>query len=389
MSDSKFDSEYKERLHKRTEEAGKVRKIVALVLTSLIILLIVGGVSGYFYVKSALEPVDPSDESETTVEIPLGSSTSEIASILKENGIINNELIFRFYTKFKNVTGFQAGEYDFTKAMTIDEILQSLKTGKVMLDPLLRVTIPEGSTVEQIAARYAEHFNFTKEEFLKKIDDEAYVNKLIEEHPALLDEVILDPEIKHPLEGYLFATTYPFFEENPPIDQIVQKMLAQTKEVVLPYMDSLEGNRLSSVHEVITMASLLEKEAPKAESRKRIAGVFYNRLAQDMPLQTDPTVLYAIGEHKDRVLYEDTEVESPFNTYHINGLPIGPISNFNENALDAAVQPIDSENLYFLADQEGNIYYSKTLEEHNKKKAEHISQNSEDKQPEEAKPNDE
>lgn len=379
MSERNFKKNYKARLKKRTEEASTVRKIVASILTIFVLFLLIGGLSGYFYIKSALEPVDPNDESQKSVEIPLGSSTSQIAGILEKNGIIKNDLIFRFYTKFNNESGFQAGEYQLTSSMKLNEVIDSLQSGKLIKDPAFKVTIPEGRTLDQIAGTLAKKSQFTKDEFLTKVNDKEYVKELMEQYPGLLTEEILNEEIKYPLEGYLFASTYPIYVEDPTIDQIVHKMLDQTKEVVLPYKEQLTQldilNEDMTVHDLMTMASLLENEARTSENRKKIASVFYNRLEEEMPLQTDPTVLYALGEHKDRVLYEDLEVDSPYNTYEEEGLPPGPISNFNENALKAVVQPADTEFLYFLADDEGNIYYSKTLENHNEKKNKYINNN--------------
>ncbi|MCA0969990.1 endolytic transglycosylase MltG [Halobacillus litoralis] len=372
MSDSNFKDKYKDRLKRRTEEASTVRKIVATILTTLIVVLVVGGVSGYLYVKSALDPVDPDDNSQMNVEIPLGSSTSQIAAILEENEVIKNDLIFRFYTKFNNETGFQAGDYQFTQSMKLSEIIETLKTGRLVKEPVANITIPEGQSLEQIADIYASEFDFTTEEFMEKVNDPAYVKDLMSRHSALLTEDILGENIRYPLEGYLFAATYPFYVDDPSIDQVVTKMLRKTEQVVLPFTDALDAQGLS-IHEGITMASLVENEARTAENRKKIAGVFYNRLDEGMPLQTDPTVLYALGEHKDRVLYEDLEVESPYNTYYVNGLPVGPISNFSSNAMQAAAEPADNAFYYFLADSEGNIYYAETLEKHNELKAKYIT----------------
>ncbi|MBM7554673.1 endolytic transglycosylase MltG [Thalassobacillus pellis] len=378
MSGSNFEDQYRKRLKKRGEEASIVRKVVAIVLTALLVIIVGGGIAGYLYVKSALQPVDPSSEEEVSVEVPLGSSTSHIANILEEKGIIKDATIFRFYTKFKNETGFQAGEYEFTPSMTIEEVINTLKSGKVMRESLFSVTIPEGKTLEQIATIFAseENTNFTKKEFLKKANDPKYVKSLMDKYPRLLTDAILGEKIRYPLEGYLYASTYQYYKENPSIDKIINQMLEKTVEVVLPYKDQLENVPLDSIHDAITMASLLENEARSAEQRKKIAGVFYNRMAKEMPLQTDPTVLYALGEHKDRVLYEDLEVESPYNTYHVTGLPVGPISNFNENSLKAALNPTESDYLYFVADSEGNIYYSKTHEKHLQLKKEHIGNQS-------------
>ncbi|ARI79161.1 hypothetical protein HM131_09045 [Halobacillus mangrovi] len=371
LSDSNFKDKYKERLEKRKEEASTVRKIVAIILTVLILVIVVGGLSGYFYVKSALEPVDPDDDSAKNVKIPLGSSTSQIAGILEENDIIKNDLIFRFYTKFNNESGFQAGNYQFTSSMSFSEIIETLKTGKLVKEPAFKVSVPEGKTLDQIAGIFAEKTDFTKKEFMDKVNDKEYVKQLIEEHPELLTEEILKEDIRYPLEGYLFAATYPFYVDNPTIEQIIDEMLSKTKNVVLPYKDELQKQDLT-IHQGVTMASLVENEARTAASRKKIAEVFYNRLDEEMPLQTDPTVLYAHGEHKERVLYEDLEIESPYNTYYIKGLPVGPISNFNKNSMEAVANPDDNEFLYFLA-SDGEIYYSKTLKEHNKKKQKYIS----------------
>ncbi|MBN8236722.1 endolytic transglycosylase MltG [Halobacillus kuroshimensis] len=374
LSNSDFKSQYQKKLKNRIEEAGKVRKIVAIILTVFTLVILIVGISGYLYVKSALEPVDPGNDKQVDVEIPLGSSTSNIASILEENDIIKNDMIFRFYTKFKNESGFQAGDYQFTSSMTLDEVIESLKSGKLVKDPALTVTVPEGQNVEQIAAIYAEEFSFTSEEFMDKINDVSYVETLMEDYPQLLTDDILDEDIRYPLEGYLFAATYPMYVEDPSIDQIVRKMLDQTNKVVAPYYSQIEElNDIENVHDLVTMASLLENEARTAESRQKISGVFYNRLEEDMMLQTDPTVLYAKGEHQEKVYYKDLEIESPYNTYHVKGLPVGPISNFNQNSLQAAVEPVEHNHLYFLADSEGEIHYADTLKEHNELKEKYIN----------------
>ncbi|MYL47869.1 endolytic transglycosylase MltG [Halobacillus litoralis] len=374
LSNSDFKNQYKKRLKNRIEEASKVRKIVSIILTVLVLALLIGGVTGYLYVKSALEPVEPGNDKQINVEIPLGSSTSSIAGILEENEVIKNDLIFRFYTKFKNESGFQAGNYQFTSSMTLNEIIETLKTGKLVKESVYKVTVPEGRNLEQIAEVYAEDLPFTKEEFMEKVDDESYVKEKMSEYPQLLTEDILNEDIRHPLEGYLFAATYDVYVEDPTIDQIVKKMLDKTKAVVLPYVNQL-GNveGIENVHDLVTMASLLENEARTPESRQMISGVFQNRLVEDMKLQTDPTVLYAHGEHKDRVLYEDLEIESPYNTYYITGLPVGPISNFNENSLQAAAKPKEHDYYYFLADSSGEIHYASSLEEHNQLKSEYIN----------------
>lgn len=364
MSKGKFLDRFKENRNAKGQEASLIRKIAFSVLILLTISIVVFGIWGYNYVKSSLEPVAPESEETVDIEIPIGSSTSSIASILEENNIINNALIFRFYISFKNESGFQAGDYSFSPSMTIDEIIESLKSGRIVLEPLHRITIPEGLTVEEVAAIYAKQFSFTAEEFVEKANDEAYIKELISKYPEILTEDILNEEIRTPLEGYLFAITYDIFEEDPSIETIIEMMLDQTKTVVTPYLEQI-NNLEFSVHEALTFASVIEKETGALDQRDQIAGVFYNRLEDGMKLQTDPTVLYAHGEHKDRVLYKDLEIESPYNTYYVEGLPIGPISNFAKSSIDAVITPANNNYYYFLHDSEGNIYYAETLDEHN------------------------
>ncbi|GGB28730.1 endolytic transglycosylase MltG [Virgibacillus dakarensis] len=371
MFRKKNNGKYSDKLMERSEEARTVRKIVAIIIIAIVLILLVGGISGYMYVKSALKPVNPDSEKEVKVQIPMGSSTSDIASILEDKGIIKDARVFRFYIKFQNESDFQAGDYTFSPSMTLDGIIESLKKGKVLKEAIYTVTIPEGKTIDQIADIYAKKLPISKKDFLKKVNDPDYVNQLIDLYPEVLSEKILDPDIRTPLEGYLFAATYNFYDEEPTIDSVVQKMLKTTVKAVSPYLNEISEQDFT-VHQAITMASLVENEARTEEQRKKIAGVFYNRLDAGMPLQTDPTVLYALGKHKDKVLLKDLEVESPYNTYYVDTLPIGPISNFAESSLKAALEPEKSDYKYFLHDGNGHIYYAKTHEEHLQLKEKYI-----------------
>lgn len=350
----------------RIKEARLARRVIIIVLMTLFIILVIGGFAAYNYIKHGLSPVDPDDQTIIDIEIPLGSSVDTIGKILEENEVINNGRIFKYYVKFKNESGFQAGQYKLSKSMTIDEIIESLKTGKILVDPLFTITFPEGSNIEEIANIIASNTSIERDEFIEKMLDVDYIKSLIAQYPMLLSEEILHEDVRYPLEGYLYAATYPFYDENPTIEDIVEVMLSQTDARIKPYLPDIEESNFT-VHEMLTMASLIEKEAVTEEDRKMISGVFYNRmnLDQPMPLQTDPTVLYALGKHKDRVLYKDLEVDSPYNTYKYSGLPPGPISNFHENALQAALYPEEHDYFYFVASYEGDVYYAKTLQEHN------------------------
>lgn len=353
------------------EEVKTVRKIVSIIIIALVSILLVGIISGSMYIKSALKPVDPGNDKEIKVDIPMGSTTSDISAILEENGVIKDSRVFRFYLKFKNESDFQAGEYTFTPSLTIDEVIESLKSGKITEEPVYKVTIPEGKSIDQIAKIYASKLGFKEKDFLRKMKDQDYIEELIDKHPNILTDEILNSDIRFPLEGYLFAATYNFYEEEPTIETVVEKMLKKSEEVISPYLEDMKEKDLT-IHEAVTIASLVENESGAEEQRKKIASVFYNRLEEGMRLQTDPTVLYALGEHKDKVLHKDLEVDSPYNTYQINALPIGPISNFSEGSLDATLHPEDSDYLYFLHDKDGNIYYAETYDEHMKLKERYI-----------------
>ncbi len=361
-------------LHQRQQEAKLVRRIVAIVAFVLIIIVAIVGTSGYFYIKSALQPVNPESEQEIIIDIPIGSGVSTISQLLEDNGLVKNAKVFKYYVKFKNESNFMAGEYHMNPSMSIQEIIDSLKTGKIMQEPVFTMTIPEGKQLQEIAVIIAEKTNQKEEDIWKQLNDEAFIKGLMAKYPDILTTEIWAKNIKHPLEGYLFPATYAYYEEKPTLEAIVSVMLDKTESVVSAYETEIERDNLT-VHQFLTMSSLIEEEATKNVDRKKIASVFYNRIEQGMPLQTDPTVLYALGEHKDRVLYKDLEVDSPYNTYQNVGLPPGPIANAGTVSMEAALHPDETDYLYFLASKDGKVYFSKSLNEHNDLKAKYITEN--------------
>ncbi|WP_442595122.1 endolytic transglycosylase MltG [Neobacillus sp. D3-1R] len=364
----------REKLIEQQKEAKIARRIV-LVIT-IVLLLVVGGITGggYLYVKSALQPVNAESKEEKKVVIPIGSSVTGISQILQENGIIKNAKVFKYYVKFKNESGFMAGEYLLSPSMTFPTIIDNLKTGKVTKEVVLKITLPEGIQLEQIAEIIANKTKQKPADVFKTFNDPKFIKHLMEKYPDLLTDEILEKEIKYPLEGYLFPATYSFYETNPSIEEIVSTMLDKTTEIVGQYSDVMKEKNYT-VHQMLTMASLIEEEATEKVDRHTIASVFYNRIDEGMPLQTDPTVLYAQGKHKTRVYYKDLEVDSPYNTYKVLGLPPSPIANPGAESIEAALFPEETDFLYFLATAEGEVLFSKSLQEHNQKKEEHITNN--------------
>lgn len=369
--DSNKDT-FRKKLLEKQKEAKVVRKIVLTVFIILIISFsgLIGG--GYLYIKSALEPVDPGDQKVVEVTVPIGSSVSSISRILEENNIIKDARVFKYYIKFKNEAGFQAGEYQFKKSMTFTDIIESLKQGKLMENAVFQITIPEGRQLDEIASIVAKKAPFSEEEILEKLKNKEFIELMQAKYPELLTNDIYGEEIKYALEGYLFPATYPYYKKEPTIEEVIEPMIEKMNEVVVKYIPQLLEREMS-IHQFVTMASLIEEEATEKADREKISSVFYNRLEQDMPLQTDPTVLYSLGEHKDRVLYKDLEVVSPYNTYKNKGLPPGPIANAGESSFKATLSPENTDYLYFLATKEGEVIFTKTLEEHNNEKNKHIT----------------
>lgn len=361
-------------LYERYKEAKITRRIVFIV-SAIILLLAAGMTTGaVLYVKNALKPVNPNNEEEIVVEIPLGSGTGQIAEILEEKKIIKDATVFKYYAKFNNESDFQAGTYRLTQSMTFDEIIESLKTGTVIKDSILTITIPEGLQLKEIAAIIAEHTHYSENEILKVVNSDKFIAKIMEKYPKLVTDEILEEHVKYPLEGYLFPATYGFDEKNPPIEEIIITMIDKTNEVISHYMRDIEKKDMT-VHYVLTMASLIEEEATMEEDRKQISSVFYNRLEEGMPLQTDPTVIYALGEHRERLTYKDYyNTVDPYNTYITEALPPGPIANAGVSSIEAALYPMTTDYFYFLATPAGEVLFSKTLEEHNEKYNQYIKQ---------------
>ncbi|KAA9026396.1 endolytic transglycosylase MltG [Niallia endozanthoxylica] len=360
-----------EELKERQNEAKVVRKVVAIITVSILLIAIIVFGGGFLYINSALKPVDPDSKIEKKIEIPIGSGVSTISQILEDNGIIKDARVFKYYVKFKNESGFMAGEYVMNPTMTLPQIVNSLKTGKVMQKAVFKITIPEGKKLTEIAEIIAKSTNHKPEEILTALNDQTFIESLISQYPELLTNEVLNPLVKYPLEGYLYPATYPFYKEDPSIEDIAKVMLNKTKSVVDEYRIQIEEKQMT-VHQLLTMASLIEEEATEKVDRNQISSVFYNRIDAGMPLQTDPTVLYAKGEHKEKVYYKDLEIEDPYNTYMNPGLTPGPIANAGLSSIEAALEPAETDFLYFLATPEGEVLFSKTLAEHNEKKAEHI-----------------
>ncbi|NLX91341.1 MAG: endolytic transglycosylase MltG [Firmicutes bacterium] len=296
------------------------------------------------------------------IEIPLGSSTAHIASILQEEGLIQNAFLFQLLAKYKGYDKkLQAGRYQLNSNMSLEEILLELQTGIVKKEGI-RFTIPEGFTVEQIAARMEEYQLVTKEDFLNFCRGEGSAAQLLQN----VGEI--PPQVRFRCEGYLFPDTYEVHADAT-AEEIVEMMLARFFEV-FDEEYRLQAEKIGfSIHQIVTIASLIEKEAALPEERPLISAVFHNRLNSEASpfLQSCATVQYILGENKPVLTYQDLEIDSPFNTYLYPNLPPGPIASPGRQALQAALYPADADYMYFVSKEDGSggHYFSRTLQEHN------------------------
>ncbi|WP_146620890.1 endolytic transglycosylase MltG [Enterococcus florum] len=349
----------------RRREDRVVRKIVYILTIAILIVAGVLAISGYNYVSAGLKPLDKNDEKLVQVEIPSGSSNRQIGEILEDQDVIRNGLVFNFYTKFKNLTNFQAGYYQFSANMTLDSISKELQQGgsDVPLDDASKITVPEGYDVEQIASLIAKKTDFSKKDFLDLMKDEEFFNQLKGQYPDLLTDAGNAEGVRYRLEGYLYPATYNILKSRD-LKDLVTQMVDATSQTLSPYYTQIKEKGLT-VQEVMTLASLVEKEGVTTEDRKKIAQVFFNRIDAKMPLQSDISILYALGEHKEFVYNKDTEVDSPYNLYTNTGYGPGPFDNPSQEAIQAVLEPTPNDYYYFVADiKTGKVYYAETYDEH-------------------------
>lgn len=334
------------------------------VMTAFLILIIVAGAVVIGYVWNGMQPL-PTEDREITVTIEPGTGTSSIASRLEAEGVIKNALIFKGYLKYKNEgSRFQAGTYAFQPGVTYDEIIARLNQGDVVPDKMIRFTIPEGYTVAQIADKLADEGVVNKETFLKLTNDISWLSG----QSDLAAHIPTDDNIKHPLEGYLFPETYEM-KEGSSEEEIIVRMLEEMQQRLMDISPSWEDelqNKNLTLHQWLTAASLIEREVVVDDERPIVAGVIFNRMKQSMKLQIDATVQYALDKPKERLYYKDLDIESPYNTYQIDGLPPGPIASPSSASLEAVLHPEPSDYLFYVTKKDGSYthLFAKTYEEH-------------------------
>ncbi len=346
--------------------------ILRPILIGLTALLIVFGVvSGIYNAidERFLSPVDPTDETEIAFSVESGNSLTTVSNHLEEQGLIKSRTFFKYYCDFVGLgQKIQAGDYLIQKSMNMFEIADLLTTGDGQ--PITtNITIIPGTTIETIAEALKEKGIFTDTaEFLNICK----TGEGVTDYYFIADELSSDnvDQRLYLLEGYLAPNTYEIYTNATALD-IIRKLLSQTDKVFSAEWQERAEELSMTMDQVLTLASMIEKEAKKSDFAK-VSAVFHNRLKEGMKLQSDPTIHYITGERRMVLRSSDLAVSSPYNTYQVSGLPLGPICNPSPEAINAALYPDESyvaeKYLYFCSKDPdtGELYFSRTLEEHNR-----------------------
>lgn len=327
----------------------KDRSRLVYLVEPLLILAFIFFTGQVAWVFLGIQPHNNRSEEKILLNIPLGSSLFQVAALLEEEGLINNERSFIWYVY---VTGKQnqirAGHYLLEPGLSFSHLLRELQKGRPIIH---RVTVQEGLRADEITRLLAEKGLVQDEVFAVLLKDQ-----------ELLKSILPEELVHDSAEGFLFPDTYEFIEGMTE-KEILLTFLRRFRHVWMEVTANGVQGKLSPYKSVI-LASIVEAEAKVESDRPIIAGVFLNRIRKHYPLQSCATVQYALGERKPRLLYKDLEMESPYNTYKYYGLPPGPISNPGRASLEAAVRPLETDYLYFVAKPDGSHIFSRSYREH-------------------------
>ena len=303
----------------------------------------------FFDISSFIKEPFITNAPEKTITLLPGQGLKTIAGLLEKEEIISNSLYFSLYAKLKKAgKKLQAGEYLLSASKSPEEILDIFVKGKVKL---YRITLPEGLTIREVGALVEKENFCDREKFMALC-----------RHAPLIKKLGI-PSVS--LEGYLFPDTY-FFPKQTACEDIIAAMAGRFKSVFTEERQERAKELGFSVHEILTLASIIEKETGDASERPLISSVFHNRLKKNMRLESDPTVIYGLENFDGNIKKIHLQTPTPYNTYQITGLPPGPIANPGALSLEAALYPAESQYLYFVSKNDTTHYFSETFEEHKK-----------------------
>jgi len=322
------------------------------------IFIVIAIIFCYFYLQTA-GPGKPSEELKL-FKIEKGQSFKEISENLLKEDFVKNKKLFEIYALLMNVKSrFQPGSYYLRPSISFKDLIQNLTS--IPLPEEQTITILEGWQIKEIAEYLEKETEIRKEEFLKKTDELKNIDY----------EFLLDRPKNATLEGYLFPDTYRVYKKSTS-EEIIKKMLENFNQKLSDELRAEIKKQNKTIFEILTMASLIEKEARTDLERRVISDIFWKRLEAKIPLQSCASINYILGVSKRRLSIEETRVPSPYNTYLNRGLPPGPINNPGINSIKAAIEPIKTDYWYFLSTEEGQTIFSRTKEEHDLNKAKYL-----------------
>ncbi len=341
------------------------KKGIIISISVIVILIFCAIAGGFVWYKMGQGPVSKEEGQVIRVEIEEGSGVVSIANLLEQKNVIKSANVMKIYMKLNaSASKLQAGKYDFDNSKDLASLVKQIQNGEIVNEEI-KITFVEGKNMRTIAKTIAEKTTNTEEDVFNLLADEAYIDSLIQKYWFLTDD-IKNENIYYPLEGYLLPDTYIFENEEVSVKTIFNIMLNYMKNFLDQYKDDLND----SVHELVTLASIAELEGVNYEDRQEIVGVLRNRLQKGMSLGSDVTAYYAFKvDMGERDLYaKELKTENPYNTRGPNmdaKLPVGPICSPSRKAIESVLEYKKTDNLYFVADKNKKVYFTKTYEEHN------------------------
>ena len=341
------------------------KKKILIILGAFVSIIIILCVSVVIWYNLQTKAVTK-EQNYKTIEIETGTSTTNIVALLKENNLIKNELATKVYIKLNEITNLQAGKYNLSSNMSLKEVLQKLQNGNTVNEEI-KITFLEGKNIRYIASTIANKTNNTEQDVYNLLNDDKYISNLIKKYWFITNE-INNKNIYYTLEGYLYPDTYSFKNKDVTVQEIFEVLLNKMEKVLDDYKAKINKSKYS-VHEILSLASVVELEGNKVQARNKIAGVFYNRLSKNISLGSDVTTYYAFKiDMGERDLYtSEIKQYNPYNTRGPNmegKLPVGPICCISKTSIEAVLNPEESNYYYFVADINGDVYFSETYSEH-------------------------
>ena len=343
---------------------------VRVVLLVVVSILVIAGLGGAFVFKSGLSSTGSGDK-EVVFTIENGDTLNDVVQNLEKEHLISNMSVAKLYAKISHNSNFVAGTFELNDGMSVKKILTDLQDSTKLKKDTTVLKIPEGKWAKEIAAEISNVYDgkYSTDEILNQWNDISYIKKLAKDYSFLNVDDLNNSNYKVKLEGYLFPDTY-YLEENASIDDITRVMLDRFEVMYKQNKEAFKKSKLS-VHQIVTLSSVVQFEAGSKKDMAKVAGVFYNRLDQDMKLESSVTVCYALYDdfNDPKDCETNPDVDSPYNTYINEGLPVGPILNPGDEAIQTVLNPDRKGGyLFFAADiynkVDGKVHYSKTYEEH-------------------------